>query len=437
MNSFLKNTKSTVDEFQGRKNRIDQFKWIFLICYIFSAHIIIQAQSVTKTMLRLPDTGETVSYTTTFGEDHDYNINAPFFIINGDGTVIDTITRLMWQQTDGGEMTVESARVYCDLLTLAGYNDWRLPKVHELFSILNHQKVNPALDTTVFTLTAAEYWWALETQANDSTKIWETNAGGGVGSHPKAETISAGGTKRFHIRAVRDQVTPPTLSSHFTDNGNGTITDNLTELVWQKISYSDTLTWEQALTYADTLSLNGTIDWRLPNIKELQSIDDESRITPSIDTAIFSRDGNKIFWSSTTLPNIINKAWYLNTQSGITTYDFKTYRHYVLCVSGGVGNTTGMNEQEIRTIQVNIYPNPVHEKLFISLKNTIGKEGVIVIYNSFDQKVFEESFSGLNADDKEVIWDASQHSDGIYFYKIILSGNEKLTEESGKLLLLH
>ena len=104
------------------------------------------AQSVSKTMLRLPDTGETTKYTTTAGEDADYSINPPYFTINGDGTVTDTVTGLMWQQTDGGEMTIENARIYVDSLTLGGHSDWRLPSAFESFSILNEQHVNPAVD---------------------------------------------------------------------------------------------------------------------------------------------------------------------------------------------------------------------------------------------------------------------------------------------------
>jgi hypothetical protein len=67
---------------------------------------------------RLPDTGQTVDYTVTIGEDSDYGFNTPAFTINGDGTVTDNITGLMWQQSDGGEKTFESAILYCDSLTL-------------------------------------------------------------------------------------------------------------------------------------------------------------------------------------------------------------------------------------------------------------------------------------------------------------------------------
>lgn len=291
-------------------------------------------QNVTKTMLRLPDTGQTGNYTDTFGEDSDYTINPPAFILNGNGTVTDTVTGLMWQQADGGEMTVENAAAYCDALVLGGFSDWRLPAPHEAFSILNHSLPNPALNGAVFTNSNAQYWWTGAAQVNDPAKIWVTNAGGGIGNHLKTETISAGGTKRFHVRAVRDVQIPAVIQNRFTDNGDGTITDNLTALVWQKIPISDTLNWEAALNYAENLSLAGAGDWRLPNIKELQSISDEAFTSPSVNTNYFNDIVVGKYWSSTSLPNQTTRAWYLDTRFGITTYDQKTLRHSLICVRG-------------------------------------------------------------------------------------------------------
>ena len=307
-------------------------KNLLVFVFLLLLNTIAFAQPVQKTMKRLPDTGQTSSYTNTFGEDADYSVNTPVYINNGDGTVTDTITGLMWQQRDGGEMTVEDAIIYCDTLTLGNYSDWRLPDCHELFSILNHDRANPALDTNYFSDTNAEYWWSSERQANDSNKVWATNAGGGVGNHPKSETISAGGTKRFHVRAVRDVTSPPFLSNHFTDNGDGTTKDELTGLIWQQIPFPDSITWEQALYAADTLNFAGHSDWRVPNIKELQSINDESRINPSVNQTFFNGLTVAHFWSSTSLPNQPTKAWYLDTHFGITTYSAKTGRLNLLCV---------------------------------------------------------------------------------------------------------
>jgi hypothetical protein len=315
------------------------------------------SQTVYKTMNRLPDTGQNTSYTTTFGEDADFTINPPGYSVNGNGTVTDSVTGLMWQQTDGGEMTIENAGVYCDTLALAGYTDWRLPDCHELFSILNHDRVNPAIDTTVFSASNAEYWWSSDKQANDSTKIWVTNAGGGVGNHPKAETVSAGGTKQFHVRAVRDIATPQVIASHFVLNANGTITDSLTGLVWQATTFADSLSWENALQLADTLNYAGYTDWRLPNIKELQSINDEQFINPSLNQGYFNIASNVKLWSSTTLPNHTTRAWYLDTRFGVTTYAEKTTKQVVVCVRNASVPTNIVSLAETAG-DIIIYPNP-------------------------------------------------------------------------------
>jgi hypothetical protein len=230
------------------------------------------------------------------------------------------------------------------------------------------------LDGNYFTTSAAEYWWSSQRQANDTNKVWVTNAGGGVGNHPRTETVSAGGTKKFHVRAVRDASTPP-IVSRFTSNTNGTVSDMTTGLAWQQVPNADTLTWEQALSYADTLSLGGFNDWRVPNIKELQSINDETIINPSINTAFFTVSGPHHYWSSTSLPNQTTIAWYLDTQFGLTTYAVKTSKLYLLCVRGGY-TTTAINLTK-RSNYLYIYPNPVSNILSIKYAGTIKKISIV------------------------------------------------------------
>ena len=297
-------------------------------------------ETYTASLNKLPDTGQTTDYTATFGEDSDYNINVPSYTLEGNGTIIDNVTGLMWQQTDGGEMTFESAATYCDTLTLAGYKDWRLPTGIESFSILNHDRLNPAMDTSFFKKTPAEYWWTSEVRVDDATKVWVTNAGGGIGAHPKSETVSAGGTKKFHVRAVRNTVSPVTIVPRFIDNGNGTIIDRATGLVWQKVQPS-AMTWDNALKYSDTLSLGGLTNWRLPNIKELQSINDPGLTKPSIDKSFFTSAVTGRYWSSTTQYSAATHAWYLDCEYGIVSYDLKTVTYNVLCVCGRADGASG------------------------------------------------------------------------------------------------
>jgi len=368
-------------------------------------------QSVSKTIQLLPDTGQTSSYTTTFGEDHDYSINTPSLTNNGNGTITDNVTGLMWQQMDGGEMTFENAISYCNSLTLGGFSGWRLPTPMEAFGILNHQNSNPAINTTFFTLTTAEYWWTGVFENNSTTKVWCTNAGGGIGNHPKIETLSAGGTKKFHARAVRNTTTPTTIANHFTDNSDGTITDNLTQLVWQKIPNANVFNWEQALSYAEGLTIGSNSDWRLPNIKELQSINNELSTNPSVFTPYFSSVGVHNYWSSTSLPNQTTKAWYWNTLFGITTYDLKTNSNYVLCVRGNptLSSTAFLDENSIT-----IYPNPTSTFATITYPNTVDF-CKIEITDLLGKCIFLKEIKPLFNEYKV---DLQDYKDGIYFIKL-------------------
>ena len=303
---------------------------------------ITEAAAKAWSMRALPDTGQTQDFTATFGEDADYPKNPLSYTGNGDGTVSDNVTGLMWQQADGGEMTWEAAAAYAAGLALGGHQDWRLPTAHEAYSIMKHGAINPALDTAAFSASAAEYWWTRDVLASDATRVWVTNAGGGIGPHPKSETISAGGTKRFHVRCVRGAAAPVAVGPihHMTDNGDGTVTDSDTGLMWQKGETTATLTWEGALQYAEGLSLAGRSDWRLPNIKQLQSINDETMTGPSLDTAYFPGAGSVPYWSSTTIVNSAGQAWTQDFQYGIASYAAKTTALRVRCVRNVGGSSS-------------------------------------------------------------------------------------------------
>ncbi|KAF2956245.1 DUF1566 domain-containing protein [Marinitoga sp. 38H-ov] len=91
----------------------------------------------------------------------------------------------------------------------------------------------------------------------------------------------------------------------FIDNGDGTITDLNTGLIWQKTPPSTGITWEEAYEYCENLELGGYDDWRLPTVKELFSIWNGEEGWPYIDTKYFdlvnveelSKDEQ--YWSST------------------------------------------------------------------------------------------------------------------------------------------
>src|SRR3989339_1091426 len=121
----------------------------------------------------------------------------------------------------------------------------------------------------------------------------------------------------------------------YTDNLNGTVTDNGTGLIWQQEDDNTTRTWEAAISYCEGLSLAGETDWRLPNMKELESIIDDSRNNPAIDIKAFPNTNSSNYWSSTTpKASYTFYAWVVNFYSGSVSYygNVKTNGMYVRCV---------------------------------------------------------------------------------------------------------
>ncbi len=247
--------------------------------------------------VKLPDTSQTLDTTATFGEDADYTINPQTFTDNGNGTITDSVTGLMWQKTDNGESTWDTAVTNAAGIATGGFTDWRLPTPSELFSIFNHNNGNPALNPTYFpnnSVGAADYWWTSDIYGSSTTNVWCSNAGGGLGGKPKSETISAGGVLRYSARYVRGA--KPTNGHNYLNNGDGTITDLDMGLMWTQLPGAST-TWDAALSYAENLSLGGFSDWRLPNVKELQTLTDYTLTTatsatgikPSINRTMFAK----------------------------------------------------------------------------------------------------------------------------------------------------
>jgi hypothetical protein len=112
----------------------------------------------------------------------------------------------------------------------------------------------------------------------------------------------------------------------FVDNKDGTVTDSCTGLMWQKetadvngdgsVTEQDSLPWCKALEYCENLNLARHDDWRLPNVRELESIVDYGRFKPSIDPALGAVSSvPSVYWSSTSL---VARAipWYVDFVGG-------------------------------------------------------------------------------------------------------------------------
>jgi hypothetical protein len=110
--------------------------------------------------LGLPDTGQQLCHDEAGspvdclgdsfgGQDGAYDSGCPLenrFVNNGDGTVTDACTGLMWQGAAGsGRVSWSEALQYCERLTLGGHDDWRLPNIRELSSLVHYGRTSPAL----------------------------------------------------------------------------------------------------------------------------------------------------------------------------------------------------------------------------------------------------------------------------------------------------
>jgi hypothetical protein len=94
---------------------------------------------------------------------------------NGDGTVTDNVTGLMWQQAVPGTYSWEQAVAYCPMLMLAGYGDWRLPSLIELVSIVDYGQANPSINVTYFPSTPASYFWSSTPVASSPGAAWSVH----------------------------------------------------------------------------------------------------------------------------------------------------------------------------------------------------------------------------------------------------------------------
>ncbi len=297
-----------------------------------------------------------------YGQDAQEIGNEPSYTVSGDGlTVYDNVTGLTWVRTgdidgDGDtdvndKLSWSEIQSYPDVLNatnFGGYDDWRVPTIKELYSLINFSgqdisgytgsmsSVIPFIDDDVFDFSYGDTLngeRAIDSQFGSQTVYNETTIPGvpklfGVnfadGRIKGYDTSIMGGDKTFTLICVRGN--PDYGINDFSDSGDGTIIDSATGLMWQKGHSETFMDWEDALAYAEDLNLGGHDDWRLPNAKELQSIIDYTRspgstgsaaIDPIFDCDPITNEAGDTdypwFWTSTTHKTVYggNAAAYL------------------------------------------------------------------------------------------------------------------------------
>ncbi len=276
-----------------------------------------------------------------YGQDAQYEGNVPSYQDNGDGTVTDLITGLIWSKAvDKNKVSLIEAKKIAQRMTLGEYSAWRIPNIKELYSLIDFRGYTgfsrggissgapanaiPFINTDYFDfeygdISGGERY--IDAQWLSSTKYVSTTMNGdltlfgvnfadgrikGYGYHRPGRSRE----KKFYARYVRGNAYG---ENDFADNGDGTVTDRATGLMWMQKDSRRGMNWKDALEYAENLVYAGYNDWRLPDAKELQYIVDYSRSpdttdSPAIDpvfatTSIVNEAGKKdypFFWSSTT-----------------------------------------------------------------------------------------------------------------------------------------
>lgn len=334
-------------------------------CYAVTSHDHFNNSSkqsdlfCTDTTNSTSDTGQAGSYTDTPGEDADDVRNPPTYTkLDASGTdlnvsaidwvmVRDDVTGLIWEvkKAVSGDLhdssntyTFESAQsTFIDGLNterFGGFNDWRLPSQRELATLFNATtNTGAAIDTVYFPQTnSAKYATSTTFAATwgdcvDGACWWYVNFQNGCAeADPK--------TTEFHVRAVRGAPKTPELVNN-SDAGDAerTFTDKTTGLMWQSnfpYGPTNTRTWEQSVKYCDELTFAGHDDWRMPNIKELQSIIDHGKTNPASDPVYYPpnpTDNNfspDYFWSSTTYRSNSTQAYKISFNNGSVFSHVKT-----------------------------------------------------------------------------------------------------------------
>jgi hypothetical protein len=341
-------------------------------------------------------TGQTASYNS--GDDGAIQAGvswpSPRFADNGDETVSDILTGLEWAKgtsasgppvcTPGGYKTWQGALDYVVCLNTnnyLGHNDWRLPNVNELYSLIDRSNFKPALpvgisfknviNTQQKNTESSPYWsstshslytdtsWIIDMfdgaviYAIDSaySYAWPVRLGQCGSAGNSVVCLSKTGQTASYSPgddgAIQAGVSWP--SPRFADNGDETVTDNLTGLEWTKDADAPgadacntgiSKTWQGALDHVVCLNTNnylGHNDWRLPNINELYSLIDRSEYGPALpDAHPFINAQSDWYWSGSSSADDTNSAWGVHMSDGIVDYGLKGTHLYVWPVRLGL-----------------------------------------------------------------------------------------------------
>ena len=247
---------------------------------------------------------------------------------------------------------------------LCGLTNWRAPTIGELVTLIHHGRTAPAIDSNYFPNTPGKWHWSATPHPSDNTKAMsvdllgngrvQTNVRGaldtlrlvsGAWEPPGSSEAVTAVTGQTH-HAWLPNTTP---DSRYQGNGDGTITDLWTGLMWQHCAIGltgadctggtvSTLSWRDALTRANNSNLADHEDWRLPNIKELRTLIASDRHTPAINATFFPNTSGQ-FWSSSQSRDT-DKSRSIGFGAGESHTPLRTGERRVRLVRGGRENAS-------------------------------------------------------------------------------------------------
>jgi hypothetical protein len=298
-----------------------------------------------------------------YGQDAQFSGNQPSYQDNGNGTVTDLKTSLMWVQERGVMTSIDSAISGAAGCRIGGYSDWRMPTIKELYSLIDFRgfcrntdtNSTPYIDTTFFEfrygdttigrLIDCQDWSGTRyvglTMVADTTYFGVNFADGRIKGYGTIFPPGSGQKKQLYHRYVRGN---PSYTNALVDNGDSTVTDSSTGLMWTKFDSRAGMNWKGALAWVEAKNTTGYCghnDWRLPNAKELQSIVDYTRAPaainpsqrgPAIDTSVFA---------ITTITNERGDADYPWFWTGTTHLDGPQGSQYTAAVYVTFGRASG------------------------------------------------------------------------------------------------
>lgn len=244
-----------------------------------------------------------------------------------DDVVLDKLTGLFWHvNADLAEFPLtwteasEFIRQINDI-RLSGINEWRLPARKELFSLLSHQCVNPTLPKDhPFINVFNGYYWTRTESARLLDQAWYVHLGGG-----KVYRGMKYGS--YMVWPVSGQIS----NEYFTKNrfiaSGDSLYDRITHRYWyagNRLSDSP-MTWKDAIRTVENLNKLKTNHWlwRLPNIRELDSLVDDRNHSPAFADGFFVENVQDGYWSSTTSMYEPRYAWVLYPLDGAVGVGYK------------------------------------------------------------------------------------------------------------------